>query len=85
MGQPVQSSGADQYAYSHAVQGTIEVAFPIAQHMTWDAYIRLLYDKADKALRNKRTCFSRAACYPGSGAWQRVIQRHHLTFDLADR
>jgi hypothetical protein len=40
-----------EYAYSAAVRQSVEVVFPIAPHMTWDGYMRLLYDRSNRAIQ----------------------------------
>jgi hypothetical protein len=85
MGEPNRST-SDQYAYSKAVQATVQVAFPIAPHMTWDAYVRLFYDRADKALQEQANALLRR----GNITWQEArtlveSERNGLVTAFRDR
>jgi hypothetical protein len=50
-GQP--RSLQDLYEYSPAVKVVADATFSIAPHMTWDAFWRLIYDRANEALQRQ--------------------------------
>lgn len=37
----------DAFKYTPAVQTTVSVAFPVAAQLTWDGFLRLIYDQAN--------------------------------------
>ena len=50
---PADPKSSNQYPNSPAVKKTVETAFTIAPHMTWDSYVRLFYDRANRAIQDQ--------------------------------
>lgn len=42
--------------YSPAVKVVVDIPFAIAPGMTWDAFWRLIYDRANAACKGRRSC-----------------------------
>jgi hypothetical protein len=52
-GQRANNNGSPGVQYSAVVKTTVEVSAPVGGQMGWDAYVRLLYDQANKGIQQQ--------------------------------